>query len=74
MSIEKRGKPRWDFHSVPKAEAYRWLWDEEDFRRACAEDRAVYEQIGSLGRTLTGSREDAKVAHLTGLASRSLLQ
>ena len=39
-------------------------------RRACAEDRAIYEQIGSLGRTLTGSREDAKVAHLTELASR----
>jgi hypothetical protein len=68
--VEKRGSPHWGFYDVPKDEEYRWLWDEVDFRRACAEDRAIYEQIGSLGRTLTGSREDAKVAHLTELASR----
>ena len=62
--------PTWGFASELKEDAPPWVWDEAAHREACAQDAALYREIGELVAGMSDRREQAKVDHLTSLLRR----
>ncbi len=62
--------PEWRLRSVDRSRVPPWLYDPGEHRRACEQERKIYEEIGALVTRLSDERERCKVRHLEEIVGR----